>query len=432
MPDPSNQASLQRRANWVGFRTLRQRPKLVGATPGGEPVYEIRSVRLVLRGLSPHFDRLAPCSRCGKEVPAAPVLNVADLERALRPVICTACVRDTGVSTVWDSTGARPRAIGAPVAEASGPKPAEPAPASETGAEKDATLESLTRHLRAVTVKVNELGKHLGAERAASEQRRQREEEVRAALAGLGDQVDAQRAEVAAVLSAVTDVRSQLERLAESNRTLAQANRQLEAEAAVRPSGPPGELATVVDAQQELSRAHGELAQRLLAAEARWTADPSEIRREVAGVVEEVEGRLANQIARQWGDLETAIESSVKIHASAIGRSHREMADVQAEVVERLDALAAHVAQVGTRMDALAAWAASTNIRLDALEERAERAFLASPPAPDTGHWDAAADAADESPTAASSGGLLDTLERQLQAASSRLAARAERAPADS
>jgi hypothetical protein len=46
------------------------------------------------------------------------------------------------------------------------------------------------------------------------------------------------------------------------------------------------------------------------------------------------------------------------------------------------------------------------------------------------GQWDAPADP-DAAPAAASSAGLLDTLERQLQAGSSRLAARAERTPSE-
>ena len=85
-------SSRRRRANWVGLRTLRQLPQVAGDTAGGEPVYEIQSVRLVLDGTAATFVRLVECSRCGRETPGEPVLTPADLDGPLRPVVCTDCV----------------------------------------------------------------------------------------------------------------------------------------------------------------------------------------------------------------------------------------------------------------------------------------------------------------------------------------------------
>ncbi|MGH9151562.1 MAG: hypothetical protein ACRD03_03945, partial [Acidimicrobiales bacterium] len=105
MAEPSSQAPQQRRANWVGLRTLRQRPKLVDQTAGGLAVYDVRSVRLVLVGDAAHFNRLMPCSKCGNEVPGPPVLSATDLDRPSHSVICKECVRASGVSGSSHPTG---------------------------------------------------------------------------------------------------------------------------------------------------------------------------------------------------------------------------------------------------------------------------------------------------------------------------------------
>ena len=81
------------RANWVALRTLRQLPKVVGETSAGEPIVEVRSVRLVLREGAAHFSRMATCSKCGREVPGAAILSPSDLDHPPHPVICRHCVR---------------------------------------------------------------------------------------------------------------------------------------------------------------------------------------------------------------------------------------------------------------------------------------------------------------------------------------------------
>ena len=435
MPEQSNQASLQKRANWVGLRTLRQRPKLVGATTAGEPVFEIRSVRLVLRGLSPHFNRLAACSRCGKDVPGAPVLTVADLERPLRPMICSDCVRGTGVSTVWDPGTARPPAAEeeAPAAAAETVEAPVLAPAPEDG-----RLESFERHLRAVTDRVNALGQALAAQRGEAEERRREEEAARAAVArlgaqvaavaGVGDRIDGQRAEVAAVVSAIGELRSEMQRLADGNRELVRAQQELERRLAEVPA--PAESAAPVVRPEELAAlvaAQAELERRIAAAEVPAPVIAPELDDLMATRLREVERRLADQIAGQSEHLETAIEQSVRVSTAGLARAYQEMAGAQAGILQRLDALAGQVAQVTGRMDAMAAWVGSTSERLDALEDRAERTELATGRSLDGPGWRAPVE-----PPDAPAGSLLETLERQLNGAASRLAARAEGPPVDS
>jgi chromosome segregation ATPase/DNA-directed RNA polymerase subunit RPC12/RpoP len=66
-------------------------PKATGETQDGEPVFEVRSVRLVLRGDAAHFNRLVPCSRCGREVLGPAVLAPGDLDDPVRSLVCQDC-----------------------------------------------------------------------------------------------------------------------------------------------------------------------------------------------------------------------------------------------------------------------------------------------------------------------------------------------------
>lgn len=431
MPEPSNQTSPQRRANWVGLRTLRQRPKPVGVTADGEAVYEIRSARLVLRGLSPHFDRLAPCARCGKELPAAPVLTVADLDRPLRPVICTDCVKGTGVSTVWEPPAAsRPAEVGGEVAEVAEVEVVAvvevAAPAAAEGERRDGRLDVFERHLRAVTERVNELGKTLRALGQEGDERRRGDEAARSALAGVGDQISTQRAELADVRSAITELRSELHRLSDASRDLVRAHQELDQRLADAPAAtevPAADLGPLVAAHEALERRVAEVEAR--PPEVPPSVDLSDIERLLTSRLAEVEARVTDQMAGQWARLERAIEASVRVSSEGFGRAQEELATGQAGAVQRLDALAAQVAHVGGRMDAMASWVATTNDRLDSLEERAERALLAGAPRLEIPPWQAPEESSGESRS------LLETLDRQLQDAASRLAARSHGGPAE-
>ncbi len=107
IPDPPTPAARRHsRANWVGLRTLRQIPKVVGETAVGEPIYEAQSVRLVLRAGAAHFNRIVACAECGSDVPGSSVLSPADLEHTPSPLICKGCAEtvSAGVPPVERAT----------------------------------------------------------------------------------------------------------------------------------------------------------------------------------------------------------------------------------------------------------------------------------------------------------------------------------------
>jgi hypothetical protein len=68
-------------------------PHRVGETAAGDPIFEIRSVRLVLVGESTHFNRLAACSKCGADLVGPTVLTSADLDEPGSLLYCENCVR---------------------------------------------------------------------------------------------------------------------------------------------------------------------------------------------------------------------------------------------------------------------------------------------------------------------------------------------------
>lgn len=91
MADAPDSLSADRRANWVGLRTLRQRPAVVGTTEQGETVYEIRSVQLLLSSGANHFSQLVHCSKCGRAMSGRSVVTPADLDRPPNPMFCGRC-----------------------------------------------------------------------------------------------------------------------------------------------------------------------------------------------------------------------------------------------------------------------------------------------------------------------------------------------------
>ena len=412
MPDSPNQASsAQRRANWVALRTLRQLPKPAGETAGGEPVFEVRSVRLLLDGTAANFVRLTECSRCGRELAGAPVLTAADLDRTLRPMICTDCIRSAGVSTVWESEGGEPmvgRLAPAPAElAASRPDPTTPAPA----AARPERLEALESHLRAVTDKVNELGRVARAHQAELKERAQREESTVSVL----------REELAAVRASTEDTHRELDRLAgaqaELERRWAEGAPAREAVAgAGQLREEVAQLARVVEAQRgeviefvAAARETQVATSRLAAAQdalAEAVARPpsevdlSKVQELVSTRLAEVEGRLTHLITSQWGDLEKAIESSVNARMAGFLRAREELAGAQEALEERVEALGAEVARACRRVETLAD-------RLDTLD----RAALTEP---------------DPNPGDVPAGSFLVSLDRQLEAAARRLSARSQ------
>jgi hypothetical protein len=406
---PNDASSRQRRANWVGLRTLRQRPKAVGETADGETVYEVRSVRLMLDGSGAHFVRVATCSRCGQELAGNPVLTPLDLDRPVRPVICTDCIRQAGVSTVWDAEGVEPVPL---------PPPAPP-PADWVVDDKQvARVDAMERHLRAVTDRINELGRVARAQQSEAKARAEQEEAAAAALreevAALRAALDdarrqqaereeaaaaALRQELASVRAALDEVRAQSagqEPGAGGQADVARLLQQLETQSAelARLAAAVADSRTIVEASagatRELARSHDALDRRLTEAVTRFSAPPADppavdVDAAVASRVAEAEGRLSHQVAAQWGDLETAIESSVGASVAGVARANE----------ERVEALARQLAQVWGRRVTLVE-------RLGSMENRPAAERTAPEPA----------------------GDFMDALDRQLDAAARRLAAR--------
>ena len=94
----------------------------MGETSGGDPLFEVRSVRLVLRPDATHFNRVAACAKCGREAPGAAVLSPADLDLVPHPVICKSCVSTAG-SPMFETERRRPLA----------PAPSPPAQSAVNG-----------------------------------------------------------------------------------------------------------------------------------------------------------------------------------------------------------------------------------------------------------------------------------------------------------
>jgi tetrahydromethanopterin S-methyltransferase subunit G len=92
-------------------------PKVLDETPAGEPVVEVRGVRLVLREHATFFNRLVPCSTCGRETPGVAVRTPADLDAPPGPATCRECRRATAAPAPVPAQAPPP----APVADTAGP-----------------------------------------------------------------------------------------------------------------------------------------------------------------------------------------------------------------------------------------------------------------------------------------------------------------------
>lgn len=218
----STGGSPDRRASRVALRTLRQRPKVVGETAGGDTVYEVRGVRLILKPDTNHFTRLVECSKCGAEVPGASMLVAADLDQAPAPVVCRQCVHQVGLfprAAVGETGRLRPAPRNRAGPSAGGP-PAAAVPAVEpVAAERVAAVEG---RLDAVTEEVATLASGLAGLRAElasvgewSRDVTRSQRDLDARLLQLAARVDGSTAEgarlrddVAAVVAAVEGLRA--------------------------------------------------------------------------------------------------------------------------------------------------------------------------------------------------------------------------------
>ncbi|MGI8632677.1 MAG: hypothetical protein ACR2NA_09055 [Solirubrobacterales bacterium] len=368
MPEPSDQvSSRQRRANWLGLRTLRHVPKVVGETDGGELVYEVLSVRLMLDPSGGHFVRAAACFRCAREMAGAPVMTPLDLESPIEPVLCPDCMRqDDGPAARADAGGG----------QAASQRAAEVLPGAQVAAEEHAEggtadrwerLGVMEGHLRAVTDRVNELGRVARSQQAGWKESVAREEAAARETAAL-------RAELAAVRAELTESRA----LAAGVSALGDDVERLRAELARAGAGGV-DLAGEVARLARQVEAHGASLARAVAT--------SEIR-----VVDETTGGRVTELQRAHEDLERRLAEVVVATPAPGVRRAQEGLDA------RLGALAAQVDELSACMGTLAD-------RIDGL--RRERRVADAGPKP-------------ERVTA----NFLDELDRQLDAASQRLAGR--------
>ena len=393
MADLKNDVAQQRRAGWVGLRTLRQRPKVVDHTADGEPVYEVRSVRLVLRPDAGHFNRLVECAKCGREVPGAAVLDVVSLDHPSNPVICKTCVQGSAIGGSRPTENVVVAHAAPPPASAGRPVVTPPAPA----APDDGRLATLEAQLRAVVRQLRELADRDRTPIVDSGQPEERiqaqvHEAVRAELAAvrdteggpmaaLADQVrrdlgamaealQVQRRDLSTLVAMVEEARGEVERV----------DRRV-AELTVAPTSPPSDVMDGLDARvaalTDMVEAH---------------------RREVAAVMQD---RVPPDLSPLLGAVE-----------DRIGVLVREAAEQRARMDALLAAGARRLQEVEQRMQ-------DDVGRLTGLLEgqrRGLQSVLAVAPAPPPIEADPDGD------------DLLDVLERQLLEAERRLAHRSIRA----
>jgi chromosome segregation ATPase len=425
-----------RQATWVALRTLRQRPTLVGKTDDGAAVYEIRSVRLLLAPGATHFRRLVTCARCGRDVPGSPVLAPADLERPANSVFCERCVRSP--------VPPRPevaREREDPPARVPPPPPPPPqratAPAINAGdlqrlseqvadllLAQNGELANLSAAVAEVRTEMRELGESNRAlERA--------QHELEGGIVELAARVDAHPgAELETRLAReLIDVRASLAARIDATAqplqaVLADGLNHLRAEMAslqsrVDESAARSEVEQIVEANRRLARVQGELDERLREVAARPEPDPEAVgaldllRAEVARLelrMDEASAAFTDRLETQRRELAEALQAEAREALTSVAEPLRDVTNAREDFERRLGDLQ-------QRAEALSAAADARASREHALEQMVESTAQqlarlievqaqAAPPAP-----------GGRSVT----GGIMDSLERQLRAAELRL-----------
>jgi hypothetical protein len=432
MAEPSDEASPHRRATWVALRTLRQRPTVIGRTGDGETVFGIRSVRVVLRGDSPHFNRLAECSKCGRDVPGAPVLGPADLDQPSHPVICSNCVRSAPMPS-WVPAPAPAPAVPPPVQVAAEPVHDGRLKALEAqlrevvtqlvagadvqrsqGAAADATSAALTE----VRAEVREMADGAAARAAATEA------EVRRSVGSLTELVETQHRDMVALAGAVADTRSGVERVAESNRVLARVQHELHQrllDTMARISAQPGadQLAEVNERDNDAARAalHGAVEAGL----DRARSEVESLRDQVGAHVT----ALTHLVETQRTSIE-ALDDVVRTELSTVGQALHDLTKAGESVEDRLEDLDRKALDGEAQVHALRALAEAGASRVHALERKqASLQRLTRLLGAQAGARQVAGEGDAASVRQGTAGDPLDTLDRQLLAAEARLAERA-------
>lgn len=361
------------RVHWVAFRTLRQLPKVVGENSAGEPIVEIRSVRLVLRAGASHFSRVTACSKCGREVPGAPVLTSADLDEPPHPVICKDCVRTASAPVLGGDRR---------------PARTEPADRREGGPRSD-------------------------DDRLAVLERR---------MAELAALVDAQRSELARrAEEARVEVRSlTTKELARAQEDVDRMMKGVLERAGWATSGADAGGAQAVEAK--LSRSIERLAQRVDEQRAELVADVDARLGQVQAAIEDQVGRPASQA----DELRATVEELAR-GQDDLRRRFEDLAGAAARDggTGRVDAVEARVAQLDDRVAAEAArMRAELDERLDRLDERVQHVeeLLADAAATDDRVVERLDRQAERARRAAGDSGRLEAVEQRLDEAVDRLA----------
>ena len=449
MAESPDQTALQRRATWVGLKTLRQRPKMVGRTRSGEPVFEVRSVRLVLRADAGHFSRLAECSKCGREVPGPPVLGPADLDRPAHSVICKDCVRASVAASPLqpERRQVRPETANTPAAEPESEpsKPVEPADDVRLAAMEAELQSAMSRLAELADVQDEEL-----AESRLQEALRKGLADIRAEvleasegstaradLEALAQVVQAQQRQLVSLSAELDETRADVQRLAGVQRDETAESRLQEGLADIRAevlrsseSGPAWEdveaLAQLVQGQQgqvvSLSAVLDETrAEVKRLAESDLESRTAPAGAGIAGLEERLRGDVATLVQlveTLRGDIEGPLGTSAQNGMAMVVRAIQELAQGRDEVKARLDALASAIEEGGGRVQELELRIEKSIDGLSAALDDYRRELRLS--ATTNGRLDRAGEpAASGTPTP---GELLDGLERQLQEAESRLA----------
>jgi len=330
------------RVNWVGLRTLRQRPTVIGETEAGEPIVEVRSVRLVLRDGANHFSRMATCAKCGREIPGGPVLTPGDLDAPAHPVICRDCARTAAAPLLEADRLPVARRAPAPAGGAGETNHAPPAAVEDRIAE----LEALVRRERAgwdAALEARMDAAQTEVRALAAKELARAQEDVDRMMKGmvgrLTERLEDQRSELAADLDArAAQIRAGLDdRLGHTVSEMDGGLRSLE----------------VARAQEELSRrldeSAGKGAARIDAVEAESRALHHSFKEWTVGAQEEL-GRRIGGLEAQLGGLRNALDAAAtqaRAHETVLAGRLASM-EAQVRVVE--DAGAARAAEVARNL----------------------------------------------------------------------------------
>lgn len=367
MPDPPSQAQGQRRANWVALRTLRQLPRPAGVTATGDPVFEVRSARLVLRGESNHFNRLVQCSKCKAEVVGPSVLGPDDLDRPPPPVICQLCVRASRSYMSW-----RPDV-----------RPSDPVTVNDNAvalgvdAER-ADVDSEAAAGDALAPESNGMTGPLGPAEAAVARMEAFEATVVERLVGLEGMLQAHQEGIASLAVSLAESRAEAQRLAELQTRLADDQRAL-GERLAQVSDRPAETDRD-DVERRLEKLRAELIQLVHAVQSEMQVAQerglSEARLEAAARDQDAQqgmSRLSAMVAAIPADLASSIEKVVRREVDGVVESHALLAAAHSEIEAQVRGLLLSTETAQRRLHALERGVQGAIERFDARHDTQER-----------------------------------------------------------